>query len=82
MHPRHEAGALCRTRFAKEWRRTTAAQQWANTAARARARTLVSPPRFCVPGDYDVNYERRSLKVNASGRARVARERTDPRGFW
>lgn len=46
--------------------------------ANAGAR-LVSPTRFCVPGDYDVNYERRSLKVNASGRALCVRERT--RGF-
>lgn len=59
----------------------------ANERASERAGTtnagarLVSPTRFCVPGDYDVNYERRSLKVNASGRALCARERTDPRGF-
>jgi len=36
---------------------------------------LVSPAHFCVPGDYDVNYERRSLKVNASGRTFCARGR-------
>lgn len=35
----------------------------------------VSAARFCVPGDYDVNYERRSLKVNASGRTLCARGR-------
>lgn len=47
--------------------------------ANAGARLVSPPPVSMFPGDYDVNYERRSLKVNASSRALC--ERTDPRGF-
>lgn len=43
--------------------------------ANAGARFPVSPaPVSVFPGDYDVNYERRSLKVNASSRALYPRE--------
>ena len=59
-------GALCRS---------VPQKNGALTGTASAGARFVSPARFCVPGDYDVNYERRSLKVNASGRTLCARGR-------